>query len=139
MANSIIRPTFTNEADRLLFLSRLWRTPITALDADEWQAHKLLRTPKLEVETHRQFYERDRVWDDGRLARPAFHALSKWDSYGLGKIWPAAETAIGNKESFTLAQARLIVKAQLLQKQADLVVGLDIDAELTPLVTGLVW
>ncbi len=140
MANTVIEPTFFTDADRLTFLSRLWGITVVAQDVVEWAVYKALRpTSKSDLETHHQFYEREQAWNDGRLARPAFFVLSKWDSYRCGKVKPEAEKYLGTQPNPNRTQARQAALLQFTEKFADRLVLVNANQDLLPLVTGIVW
>lgn len=140
MTNTVIEPTFADEADRLVFLSRLQGITVTLQDVADWGAYKLLRpTQESELESHHAFYERSQSWNGGRLARPAFYVLSKWDSYRCGKVKPEAEAWLEVHPKPNLPQARQAVLLQLLDKFADRLRLIDAAKDLLPLVTGIVW
>lgn len=140
MSNAVIEPTFASEANRLTFLSRLWGVTITPQDVADWEAYKLLRPiDKLATETHHELYERQQAWNDGRLARPAFYVLSKWDSYRLGKVKLAAEVWLDERPTPNLQQARQAVLLQLQDKFVEQIKLVNAALDLLPLVTGIVW
>ena len=137
MPNVVIEPTFALESDRLTFLSRLWGVTLTAQDVLDWAAYKLLRPAvKLPTESHHEFYERQQSWNDGRLARPSFYVLSKWDSYRLGKVKTAAEAWLDKRPTPNLQQARQAVLLQLQDKFVEQLALVNAAQDLLPLVTG---
>ena len=142
MANIFIEPTFENEADQLLFLSRLWGVTITPQDVLDWAAYKLLRpVEKLPTESRREFYEHSRSWNDGRYARYQIFLLSKWESYRLGKVPDIVVAYLSTRPSPNRQQAREAVRLHLVNRFALEIVlsGVDVAADLLPLVQGLVW
>lgn len=140
MANFIIEPIFSTEADRLTFLSRLWQTTVTAQDVLDWEAYKLLRpAEKLPTETHAEHSERLRLWREGIYARRAFLILAKWEGYKLGKIKAEALAFLSTRPNPNRTQSRTAVNFQLSNKYAAEIVGIDVANDLLPLVQGIVW
>jgi len=141
MANIFIEPVFANEADRLLFLSRLWGITITPQDVLNWDAYKLLRPEKLPTETESEYSERFRMWNEGRYdpLRWAQYLWSKWEGYRLGKVKPQAAAWLATRPNPNRNQARQAVLLQLQDKFADRLLLIDAAADLLPLVTGIVW
>ena len=133
MANIIIQPTFSGD-DRLVFLSRLHTNQLggavlTLLDATTFTAYK----------TGRDLLSRDQR--DVQRQNAKLFVLEKWDSRFLGKARAEVQAYLdGLGRSPTRAEARQAVKLQLQAKyHAEIAAGrVDIDADLLPLVTGLV-
>lgn len=136
MTPTIIIPTFTNEADRLNFLSRLWGVTITSEDVADWEAYKLVQPTKL-IETDSEYSERRRDWNEERVLRHSHYILSKFEGYGLGKTKPSAETYLALRPNPDRPQAREAVRLQLLEKWADKLVSVDVN-DLLPLVQGII-
>jgi hypothetical protein len=139
MANTIILPTFANESDRLLFLSRLWGVTLATQDVLDWEAYKLTRPVKLVTESDSEFSERRRVWEDGRVENIKLYILSKFEGYGLGKVKAEAEAWLATRPNPTRNQARQAVLLQLNDKWAGAPGTVNASSELLPLVTGIVW
>ena len=141
MANVVIEPVFASEADRLLFLSRLWGVTITAKDISDWEAYKLLRPTKLPTETESEYSEHFRQWNEGRYTseRQAQRVWAKWEGYRLGKVKPQAEAYLATRPSPNRTQARQAVLLQLQDKFADRLALVNAANDLLPLVQGLVW
>jgi len=141
MTNQIIAPIFATEADRLTFLSRLWGVTITDQDTLDWEAYKLTRPSKLVAESETEYSERTRLWREGRVLRQTHYILAKYEGYALGKIKAAAATYLDTKPAPNRTQAREAVRLQLSTKWATQVAesGVDVAADLLPLVTGIVW
>lgn len=141
MSNDMIEPVFANDADRLLFLSRLWGVTITLQDVVDWEAYKLLRPAKLPTETESEYSERFRLWNEGRYApvRQAQRIWAKWEGYRLGKVKPAAAAWLASRPNPNRNQARQAVLLQLQDKYADRLALVNAAQDLLPLVIGLVW
>lgn len=139
MSQDYIEPTFTTEARRLQFLGRLWgaRTgnrTFSAQDVAAWQSFKATKPTPGQQNYHALLES----WREQRVANVMFFVMSKWDSYKLGKVRPAAASWLVGKPTPNQSQSREAVRLQLLDKYAAEVAGLDITT-LTSLVSGLVW
>ena len=141
MANVYIEPVFANEADRLLFLTRLWGVAITARDVADWEAYKLLRPTKFPTETESEYSERFRLWNEGRYTaqRRPWYVLAKWEGYRIGKVKPQATTYLSTRPNPNRTQARQAVLLQLQDKFPDRLALVNAAQDLLPLVTGIVW
>ena len=139
MANTIILPTFSTEADRLTFLSRLWGVTLTSQDVLDWGAYKLLKPVKLVTESESEFSERSRLWEEGRVTDISHYILSKFEGYGLGKVRPIVEAYLATRPNPNRNQAREAVLLQLSEKWADKPGTVNAATQLLPLVLDIVW
>ena len=139
MAQDIIKPIFLTEADRLLFLSRLWKTALSVQDVMDWESYKLVLPKKLVTETESEYSERFRLWHEGRVLRRTHYILSKYEGYALGKVKPEAEKYLATRPNPNRTQAREAVKLQLEDKWAAEIMGTNVPNDLLLLIQGLVW
>ena len=139
MANTVLRPTFATESDRLTFLSRLWGVTLTAQDVLDWDAYKLLKPVKIVSETESEFSERCRLWEEERGARMSHYILSKFEGYGLGKVKPSAAEWLATRPNPNRNQARQAVLLQLNEKWYSAPGTVNAATELLPLVLNIVW
>jgi hypothetical protein len=141
MANTVILPTFANETDRLLFLSRLWGVILTPQDVLDWEAFKLTRptTRSVPTETKSEFSERVRLWHEARVNRVSHYILAKYEGYGLGKVKAQAAAWLATRPTPNRTQARQAVLLQLQDKWQDKPAVVNAATQLLPLVTGIVW
>lgn len=146
MANIVIEPIFATNLDRLLFLSRLYRAVLadaSIVGNDEtdfetfWNNRPVIKPGSL---TEVEWQERLREWREDRVAHPRWWVLSKWRSYRLGKVCPAAEVYLSTRPNPNRTQAREAVRLQLeSHKFSDRIEGYSYNLLLIPLVDGLVW
>jgi len=144
MANIHIEPTFVDEATRLLFLTRLWSTVmpgliLTTANRDEWAAYFAAMPVRGAEESYRDFQDRREAWREGRVAVRERVVHSKWGSYRLGKVKPAAEEYLRTRPSPNRVQAREAVRLQLEAKYVSHLAGLNVTLDLLSLIDGLVW
>lgn len=135
----VIRPVFASEADRLLFLSRLWGVSLTAQDVADWEAYKLTRPVKLITETHSEYSQRRMAWEDGSMFRKSRMILRKWEGYGLGKVKAEALAWLSTRPTPNRTQARQAILLQLQAKWVDKLLLVDATNDLLPIVIGIIW